>query len=303
MKVPAGLGTRVGSVELANPVMTASGTSGHGTELAEYGDLAQLGAVVVKSLSVGPWPGNPAPRVHDAGPGMLNSVGLQGPGLEAWLDRDLPALAAARAPVVVSIWGHSVADYGRAADLVADASRTTSVGAAIIALEVNVSCPNVEDRSRMFAHSASATARRPRGLGLRAAPLGETQPQRARHRGDRGRSPRRRCRWPHAREHAVGPRPRHQNRSSRARSGRRWLVGPPRTPGGRPGGLGVPRRLPVGADRRCGRYLPWARCRRVPHGGRRRRPGGHRHLPGSAGAVEGAPSAGPLVQRTGHLGR
>ena len=157
MKVPAGLGTRVGSVELANPVMTASGTSGHGTELAEYGDLAQLGAVVVKSLSVGPWPGNPAPRVHDAGSGMLNSVGLQGPGLEAWLDRDLPALAAAGAPVVVSIWGHSVTDYGRAAGLVADASRTTSVGSAIIALEVNVSCPNVEDRSRMFAHSAAAT--------------------------------------------------------------------------------------------------------------------------------------------------
>jgi dihydroorotate dehydrogenase (NAD+) catalytic subunit len=156
VKVPARLGTRVGSVELPNPVMTASGTSGHGTELAAYGDLALLGAVVVKSLSVDPWPGNPAPRVHDAGSGMLNSVGLQGPGLEAWLRRDLPALAAARARVVVSIWGRSVADYGRAARMVADASGTNGAES-VVALEVNVSCPNVEDRSRMFAHSATAT--------------------------------------------------------------------------------------------------------------------------------------------------
>jgi dihydroorotate dehydrogenase (NAD+) catalytic subunit len=157
--VAAGLVTQVGSVELPNPILTASGTSGHGTELAEYGDLAQLGAVVVKSLSVDPWPGNPAPRVHDAGQGMLNSVGLQGPGLEAWLSRDLPALAAAGARVVVSIWGHSVADYGRAARAIADAGAgaANGVGAAVVALEVNVSCPNVEDRSRMFAHSASAT--------------------------------------------------------------------------------------------------------------------------------------------------
>jgi dihydroorotate dehydrogenase (NAD+) catalytic subunit len=154
--VSADLGTRVGWVELPNPVMTASGTSGHGTELSAYGDLSRLGAVVVKSLSVDPWPGNPAPRVHDAGSGMLNSVGLQGPGLQAWLDRDLPALAAAGARVVVSIWGRSVADYARAADLVAAAS-AVGVGDAIVALEVNVSCPNVEDRSRMFAHSASAT--------------------------------------------------------------------------------------------------------------------------------------------------
>ncbi len=88
------LATRVGSLELPNPIMTASGTSGHGTELAAYGDLAGLGAVVVKSLSVDPWSGNPAPRVHEVGAGMLNSVGLQGPGLAAWTADDLPALAA-----------------------------------------------------------------------------------------------------------------------------------------------------------------------------------------------------------------
>ena len=152
------LATRVGGVELANPIMTASGTSGHGTELAEYGVLGDLGAVVVKSLCVEPWPGNPAPRVHEVGAGMLNSVGLQGPGLAAWLDRDLPALDASGARVVVSIWGRTVADYARAAELVAVAS-TAGAGRCIVALEVNVSCPNVEDRSRMFAHSADATSR------------------------------------------------------------------------------------------------------------------------------------------------
>jgi dihydroorotate dehydrogenase (NAD+) catalytic subunit len=151
------LATRVGVVDLDNPVMTASGTSGHGTELAEYGTLAELGAVVVKSMSVDPWPGNPAPRVHEVEAGMLNSVGLQGPGLAAWMADDLPALQASGARVIVSIWGRTVSDYARAAELVAAAS--AAPGSCIAALEVNVSCPNVEDRSRMFAHSAEATMR------------------------------------------------------------------------------------------------------------------------------------------------
>jgi dihydroorotate dehydrogenase (NAD+) catalytic subunit len=154
----AALVTSVGSLDLANPVMTASGTSGHGTELSEYGALGELGAVVVKSLSVEPWPGNAAPRVHEVGAGMLNSVGLQGPGLAAWVREDLPALQATGARVVVSIWGRSVSDYARAAELVAVAA-SSGAGSCIGALEVNVSCPNVEDRSRMFAHSADSTKR------------------------------------------------------------------------------------------------------------------------------------------------
>jgi dihydroorotate dehydrogenase (NAD+) catalytic subunit len=154
----ATLATRVGAVALDNPVMTASGTSGHGTELSEYGALRDLGAVVVKSLSVGPWPGNPAPRVREVDAGMLNSVGLQGPGLAAWVADDLPPLEASGARVVVSIWGRTVSDFARAAELVA-AAASTPAGACIAAVEVNVSCPNVEDRSRMFAHSAEATAR------------------------------------------------------------------------------------------------------------------------------------------------
>ncbi len=154
----SGLATRVGPVVLPNPIMTASGTSGHGTELADYGKLRDLGAVVVKSLSVDPWPGNPAPRVHEVGSSMLNSVGLQGPGLAGWTRDELPALARSGARVVVSIWGRSVEDYRRAAEAVASAAASED-GACIVALEVNVSCPNVEDRSRMFAHSAEATGR------------------------------------------------------------------------------------------------------------------------------------------------
>jgi dihydroorotate dehydrogenase (NAD+) catalytic subunit len=151
---PVDLRCTVGKVALANPVMTASGTSGHGAELSAYGDLAALGAVVVKSLSAEPWPGNPAPRVHEVTGGMLNSVGLEGPGIEGWLRDDLPALTRAGARVVVSIWGRRVEDFAKAAALLDAADLPPSV----VAVEVNVSCPNVEDRSRMFAHSPSATA-------------------------------------------------------------------------------------------------------------------------------------------------
>jgi dihydroorotate dehydrogenase (NAD+) catalytic subunit len=144
------LSVPVGSLELANPVMTASGTAGHADELGAYFPLGDLGAVVVKSLSVGPWAGNPAPRVHQTPSGMLNSVGLQGPGLEAWIERDLPRLAAAGARTVVSIWGQRVEEFAKAASMLAGV-------AGLAAVEVNVSCPNIEDRRRMFAHSPAAT--------------------------------------------------------------------------------------------------------------------------------------------------
>jgi dihydroorotate dehydrogenase (NAD+) catalytic subunit len=150
------LTTKVGVVELPNPVMTASGTSGHGAELSQYGELADLGAVVVKSLSAEAWPGNPAPRVHEVGASMLNSVGLQGPGLRAWAATHLPTLHALGARVVVSIWGRTVSDYARAAEMVSEAAVAPG-GACLVGIEVNVSCPNLEDRSRMFAHSAEMT--------------------------------------------------------------------------------------------------------------------------------------------------
>src|SRR5262249_24117150 len=126
--------TRIGTLELPNPIMTASGTSGHGAELDAYFPLARLGAVVVKSLAAEPWPGNPAPRLQEAGGGMLNSVGLQGPGVEAWLASDLPALQRAQARVVASIWGRTVEEFEKPAQQLA------SSPAEVVAIEVNLSC-------------------------------------------------------------------------------------------------------------------------------------------------------------------
>jgi dihydroorotate dehydrogenase (NAD+) catalytic subunit len=145
------MAVRVGSVRLPNPIMTASGTAGHGAELAAYADLAALGAVVVKSLHAEPWPGNPPLRVHETAAGMINSVGLQGPGVEAWLADDLPALVATGARVVASIWGRTVDEYRRAADRLAAAPDS------VVAVEVNLSCPNTEAGRDLFAHSADDT--------------------------------------------------------------------------------------------------------------------------------------------------
>ncbi len=142
--------TRVGAVELRSPVLTASGTSGYGDELGGYGDLAVLGGVVVKSLAAFAWEGNAAPRVTASGAHMVNAVGLAGPGVEAWRRDYLPRLHDTGATVVASIWGRSVTEF-------ADAARALR-GADVAAVEVNASCPNLEDRSRVFAHSPSATA-------------------------------------------------------------------------------------------------------------------------------------------------
>ncbi len=146
------LTTTVGSLTLANPVMTASGTAGHGDELGAYVDLSSLGAVVVKSLSPEPWAGNAAPRVHETPAGMINSVGLQGPGVRKWLEDELPVVIATGATVVASIWGTTIEDYALAAELLRDAP------AEVVAVEVNVSCPNLHDRNRMFAHAPETTA-------------------------------------------------------------------------------------------------------------------------------------------------
>ena len=146
------LAVDVGSVELPNPVMTASGTAGHGAELDAYASLAELGATVVKSLAAYEWGGNPGPRVHATAAGMINAVGLQGPGVERWLQDDLPDLLATGARVVASIWGRSVADFEKAAELLAVAP------SGVIAVEVNLSCPNLEGRAGIFAHDPVLSA-------------------------------------------------------------------------------------------------------------------------------------------------
>lgn len=143
---------RIGSVALAGPVLTASGTAGYGAEVAPYMDLARLGAVVTKSLAAYEWAGNPAPRLQPAGRGMLNAVGLQGPGVRRWLQESLPALLGTGATVVASIWGRSVDDYRRAAELLESAPDR------VVAVEVNLSCPNLEGRTAIFAHDPDLSA-------------------------------------------------------------------------------------------------------------------------------------------------
>ncbi len=160
---------RVGSVELRNPVMTASGTAGYGDEFAPFFDLSTIGAVVTKSIAAFEWAGNPAPRVHPTPLGMINAVGLQGPGIERWLTDQLPALIDTGATIVCSIWGRSVDEYRRAADMLADAPDQ------VVAVEVNLSCPNLEGRGSIFAHdtdlsveviAATEGCRRPRWAKL-----------------------------------------------------------------------------------------------------------------------------------------
>ncbi len=143
------LRVRVGSIELANPVMGAAGTVGHGAEFVAFG-IQGLGAVVVKSISPDAWAGNPAPRVAGVDAGMINAVGLQNPGVAHWIEHDLPALRSSGAKVVASIWGFSVDQYREAAAALASVE-------GIAAVEVNVSCPNIEDRRSMFGHSCAGT--------------------------------------------------------------------------------------------------------------------------------------------------
>jgi dihydroorotate dehydrogenase (NAD+) catalytic subunit len=149
--VDVDVSTSVGSVRLSSPILTAAGTAGHGAELGAYFDLSTLGAVVVKSLAAYPWDGNPPVRVHQTPSGMINSVGLQGPGIEAWLVDELPELQAAGATVVASIWGGTVDDYRRASEMLADAPEC------VVAVEVNISCPNTDHGNQLFAHSCELT--------------------------------------------------------------------------------------------------------------------------------------------------
>lgn len=159
----------VGRTRLRAPVMVAAGTGGTGVELAAFGHLGELGAVVVKSLAAFSWGGNPAPRVVGVPGGMLNAVGLAGPGIPAWIDRDLPLLEREGATVVASVWGRSADDYRLAAELLAP------VAGRIAAIEVNLSCPNLSERHRdghpMFAHDAEASADIVAGMRAAGVPL------------------------------------------------------------------------------------------------------------------------------------
>lgn len=137
------LTTRLGPLQLKNPVLTASGTYGFGEEYKAFYDPSLLGAITVKGIT--PWPrrGNPAPRVAETPAGMLNAVGLENPGLEAFLTACLPRLERLNTPVIVNISGFSLDDYALLAAAMPEDS-------CIAALEVNISCPNVKDGGLAF---------------------------------------------------------------------------------------------------------------------------------------------------------
>ncbi|MCW2898134.1 MAG: dihydroorotate dehydrogenase family protein [Streptosporangiaceae bacterium] len=145
------LTTRLGDLELPNPVMTASGCGGTGRELAQFFDVAKLGAFVTTSVMLQPRAGRPTPRVAETPSGMLTALGLPGPGVETFLDHDLPWLVEQGARTIVSVGGNSVAEYASVARRLHDAPGVSAV-------EVNVACSNTEDRGLMFASRPAAAA-------------------------------------------------------------------------------------------------------------------------------------------------
>ena len=150
--MPADMRARLGpgvQAELPNLVLAAAGCAGAGRELAQFVDVARVGALISKSIMTDPQTGHPAPRLTETPSGMLNSVGLQGPGIDAFLQRDLPWLLSRGTRVVVSIAGQTVREYRVLASRLADA-----VG--VSAVEINLSCPNAEDAGRLFALDTGA---------------------------------------------------------------------------------------------------------------------------------------------------
>lgn len=129
-------------VTLNNPVMTASGTFGSGEEYAEFVDLNKLGAVVTKGVACVPWEGNPTPRVAEVYGGMLNAIGLQNPGIDVFIERDIPFLKKFDTRIIVNVCGHTVEEYLEVVDRLA--------GQPVDMLEINISCPNVKEGGIAF---------------------------------------------------------------------------------------------------------------------------------------------------------
>lgn len=136
------LSVKIAGVELKNPVMTASGTFGSGMEYSEFVDLNRLGAVVTKGVANVPWPGNPTPRVAETYGGMMNAIGLQNPGIEVFVERDLPFLADYDCKTIVNVCGKTKEDYLEVVERLAEEP--------VDLLEINISCPNVKEGGIAF---------------------------------------------------------------------------------------------------------------------------------------------------------
>jgi len=143
--------TRLGTLELANPLVLASGTAGYGREIAPYLDLNRVGAITVKGLSLVPCSGNPPPRIYESASGVLNSIGLENKGVERFIQEDIPFLETLSTRVFVNIWGTDEHSYR-------DVARTLTAIERIDGIEINVSCPNVEKGGASFACSLDSLA-------------------------------------------------------------------------------------------------------------------------------------------------
>ncbi|EOS74072.1 MAG: dihydroorotate dehydrogenase [Lachnospiraceae bacterium] len=138
----------IADVEFKNPVMTASGTFGSGMEYSDFVDLNKLGAVVTKGVANVPWPGNPVPRVAETYGGMLNAIGLQNPGIDVFIERDIPFLKKFDTKIIVNVCGKSVEDYLEVVERLGDED--------VDMLEINVSCPNVKEGAIAFGQKADS---------------------------------------------------------------------------------------------------------------------------------------------------
>ena len=140
------LAVNIAGIKMKNPVMTASGTAGFGKELAEFFDLGKLGAFVTKGTTLHPWKGSDPPRTVETPAGMLNAIGLQNDGVESFISEKLPFLRGFDVPVIVNVAGHTVEEYVEVAKRLSDAE-------GVAGLEINVSCPNVEEGCLVFGSS------------------------------------------------------------------------------------------------------------------------------------------------------
>ncbi len=152
MTMPVDMSTTLGNAWFPSPIFTASGCASSGRELAQFFPLKEIGAVVTKSVMSKPRHGRPTPRMAETPSGMLNSIGLQGPGIDAFLAKDIPWLLEQKARVVVSIAGETIEEYSTLARKLRSVSGLSAV-------EVNISCPNVENRGLVFACDPDASRR------------------------------------------------------------------------------------------------------------------------------------------------
>ena len=142
------MSVEIAGVKMKNPVTVASGTFGSGMEYSEFVDLSVLGAVTTKGVANVPWAGNPTPRIAETSSGMMNAVGLQNPGIDTFLSRDLPFLAKQDTKIIVNVCGRSVEDYVDVVEKLADSPADL--------LEINVSCPNVKEGGIAFGQNPDA---------------------------------------------------------------------------------------------------------------------------------------------------